>query len=531
MTSPTSTSASDDPLADPGRLAAIHRTGLLNLPPDAAFDRLTRLACKSLGAGAAVATLVTDTKAVFLSSLGLSPQVTEAREVAVSEALCHFVVMSGEELVTNDARLESRLRDSPAISVMSSVAYAGVPLRLSEGSVVGAFAVMQDSPRTWTESELESVRDLAAVCVREIESRLPPDQRIRPPGRLVHLLELLPVGLYFTDANARLVYYNRRASDAWGIRPALGSLEETAYAERPLRTSSEEAVELTPVRQALTHRAVPEREYLLGSGPSERRVIYTAALVDTDDGVVTGAVCIMHDVTLFRRATSLRDELLSLVSHEMRTPLTVIGGMAGFLSRETRTRGDDDPFRIAVSDIVGASRRMERVVENMLLLSRLEHESAVLEPILVETACREALARHHRDFPKSNVELILPRERIAFEAVSSWAQLILVNLLGNAEQYGDHRRAHVFQVHHEDDKVLFSVCNSGVPLVEEEYASWFEPFYRAPGTAVEVAGAGLGLTVAKRLAEAQEGYLEARPWDDFDGTKVTLSLRAAELPV
>ncbi len=531
MTSTSPITEAAGPLSDPSRLAAIHRTGLLNLPPDEAFERITRLAKSMIGVKFAGVALVTDTRVAFLSASGLAAPYEDVRETPVGGSLCYHVVMSGAEFATNDARLDAKLRDSTDVVDYGIVAYAGIPLRLSEGSVVGVLSVGHDSPHSWTDSEMATLGDLAAICVREIESRLPPDSRIRPPGRLVHLLELLPVGLYFCDANGRLVYYNRRASDLWGQRPALGNMEETAYSVRQLRTGSEatSTVDETPVRQVLARTLVPEREFVLGEGQDERRVIYTAGLIDAEDGTVTGAICIMHDVTLFRKATSLRDDLLALVSHEMRTPLTVIGGMAGFLSRETRTRPDDDPFRIAITDIIGSTRRMERVVENMLLLSRLEHESAVLEPVMADAAVKEAVGRHLRDFPSSNVEVVMPRERVAFEAVSSWVNLILVNLLGNAEQYGDHRRPHILEVSTTEGEVHFNLCNSGPALNEDAYATWFEPFYRAPETAVQVAGAGLGLTVAKRLAEAQEGNLVAEPWRDFEGTKVTLTLRSAQL--
>ena len=69
-----------------------------------------------------------------------------------------------------------------------------------------------------------------------------------------------------------------------------------------------------------------------------------------------------------------------------------------------------------------------------------------------------------------------------------------------------------------------SVCNAGLPLTPAEYVGWFEPFYRNSETAMAVSGAGLGLTVARRLAEAQGGSIVARPWPLSRGTMVTLSL-------
>jgi signal transduction histidine kinase len=402
-------------------------------------------------------------------------------------------------------------------------------LRVSDGPVFGALSAMDRRPRAWDEDARRLLSDLAAIAVREIEHRIveqtPADARI--PARFARLINLLPVGLYLCDPEGRIVFYNERAVELWDNAPGLPCDEMAAFGQRRLRRldGAELDVDELPGSIALRQRTTvnnrefslaPDRTVLLSWGPSLGR-----------DDRLLGAVVVMQDVTEIRRAARLRDDLLSLVSHELRTPLTVINGMARALERRLQAGGDPEQ-RMALGDIIVAGQRMERVVENMLLLSRIEYEAAETEPVLVAAAVEAALERHHRDYPRSMVEVEIREPGLMVDAVPSWLQRILVNLLNNAEQYGDRRRPHQFTAYADGDTACLSLCNSGTLSLGEDRDSWFEPFYRGAATAALVAGAGLGLTVAKRLAEAQAGTIAAERWPgDPEGTMVTLRLPRA----
>ena len=516
-----------DRINDPARLAAIARTGLLDVPPIELLDSLTRLAAKTLKVPMALVTLVTDSSQFLASGLGVPPEMAESRQTPLSHSFCKYVVADDRPISVADVREVERFRDNPAIQTVGVVAYAGVPLHLPDGNVIGAFCVVDLRPREWTAEENELLNDFAVIASRVIESRLPPESAIQPPGRFAYILDLIPGGLYVCDRKSSLLYCNRRAREMWGNRPSLGTPEASVYQQRKLFDTRGEALAVhdMPVQQVLNAGLGGERELFLGSGPEQLTIMFNTAIVKDPYGAVTGAVCIMHDTTALRRAARLRDDLLALVSHELRTPLTVINGMANFLthSPETipaETRGS------AVADIVSSGRRMERMVENMLLLSRLEHEAADPEPILVRMAIEEALDRHRYDFPGSHVEVLSVERSLVVLGVPAWVHLILVNLLRNAEQYGDGKLPHILQAGAHDGHVDISLCNSGDRQTDEEYSGWFEPFYRGAATALTVSGAGLGLTVASRLAESQGGKLHATSWDSGQGTMITLRLPA-----
>src|SRR5687768_18529712 len=110
------------------RLTAVTRTALLDTPPEEAFDRLTRMAARLLGAPVSLLTLVTDDRQFFKSAMGLPEPWASRRSLPLSHSFCRQVVVSGEPLVVEDSRRHPLLRGNPAVRDLGWIAYAGVPL-------------------------------------------------------------------------------------------------------------------------------------------------------------------------------------------------------------------------------------------------------------------------------------------------------------------------------------------------------------------------------------------------------------------
>jgi PAS domain S-box-containing protein len=163
---------SQDSLAiirSPARLAALRQLGLLDTPADPAFDRLTSLAARVLHAPIALVSLVDEERLFFTSAVGLDEPWATRRETPLPHSFCQYVVASGEQLIVADAREHPLLYDNPAISDMGFVAYAGMPLITPDGQPVGAFCVIDHVPRTWTDVEIDILRDLSASVISEIK--------------------------------------------------------------------------------------------------------------------------------------------------------------------------------------------------------------------------------------------------------------------------------------------------------------------------------------------------------------------------
>ena len=154
-----------------GRIAALHKSGLLDTPPESAFDRFTRLASKVLRAPTALISLVDSDRQFFKSAVGLPEPWASRRETPLSHSFCKHVAASGVSLVVGDARIASVVRENPAVSEMNAIAYAGMPLRGRDGHVLGTLCVIDDKPRDWSRTDLDVLQDLAACVSDEIELR------------------------------------------------------------------------------------------------------------------------------------------------------------------------------------------------------------------------------------------------------------------------------------------------------------------------------------------------------------------------
>jgi diguanylate cyclase (GGDEF)-like protein len=140
--------------------------------PEAAFDRLTRLAANLLGTPVALVSLVDDHRQFFKSAFGLEAEPwASRRETPLSHSFCQYVTRGRDRVVVGDAREDPRLRDNLAIRDLHAIAYAGMPL-IVDDEAIGAFCVIDDKPRVWSADKLQLLEDLAASVVSEIELRM-----------------------------------------------------------------------------------------------------------------------------------------------------------------------------------------------------------------------------------------------------------------------------------------------------------------------------------------------------------------------
>lgn len=155
-------------LADSGRLEALRRTGLTDQPPEPAFDRAIRLARQITGASVGLLSLVDAKRQFFQAQAGLDGSVAEARETPLSHSFCQYVVTADRPLAVSDARAHALLRDNGAVADLGVTAYLGVPVHGPDGAPIGSFCAISPTPRDWTEDQLNTLMDLAAMIETEI---------------------------------------------------------------------------------------------------------------------------------------------------------------------------------------------------------------------------------------------------------------------------------------------------------------------------------------------------------------------------
>ena len=153
----------------PERLRELHRSMLLDTPPEESFDRLTRLTSSVLNVPVALVSLVDSDRQFFKSCLGLPQPWAAQRQTPLSHSFCQHVVESRRPLVVSDAREHPLLRNNPAIRDLGIIAYAGAPLISPNGQVLGTLCAIDHEPRHWTTNQVEILSNLAGSVLSEIE--------------------------------------------------------------------------------------------------------------------------------------------------------------------------------------------------------------------------------------------------------------------------------------------------------------------------------------------------------------------------
>jgi signal transduction histidine kinase len=261
------------------------------------------------------------------------------------------------------------------------------------------------------------------------------------------------------------------------------------------------------VNRLLRGEPVAEEEYLLERHGSRRRIVAIGGSVRDEEGRVALAIVVSRDVTELRKLEELRQEYTTLISHDLRNPLTTVLGMAQLLQRTLAGKGLSQEAHLA-DGMAKSARRMEAMIRDL-------SESAQLETRQLDL---------HEE-PTDLVGLILDlvdqvvapadRDRIHIEA-GEWVPPVLVdpqrleravtNVLANALKYSPSDKPVVIRVAQQDGKALVSVADQGVGIPPEDLPHLFERHFRAK-TAAQREGLGLGLYITRLIVEAHGGHV------------------------
>jgi signal transduction histidine kinase len=226
------------------------------------------------------------------------------------------------------------------------------------------------------------------------------------------------------------------------------------------------------------------------------------------------------------RANAAKDEFLGMISHELRTPITTIYGNAQILLARGGKLSDDERAG-AIADIEAESGRLQRLVDDLLVLARLEGgHGAVLEPILPERAIARTVASYMASGVRQVVALIEPGLP-AVRGEPTYFEQVLRNLFSNADKYSPPAAPIDVVARRVEDGVEVSVADRGPGIADEDIDHVFAPFFRSQTTMHRASGAGVGLAVCRRLVEAQQGRIWAEPRPG-GGTVVKFVLTADE---
>jgi signal transduction histidine kinase len=221
----------------------------------------------------------------------------------------------------------------------------------------------------------------------------------------------------------------------------------------------------------------------------------------------------VHDITALKRLEAMRRDFVANVSHELKTPLTVLRGYAETLQKDDLPPDVRGQF---VATMVANASRMQQLVDDLLDLSRIESGSWQPRPgrVELEPAVREAW-RSLLDAARGNAGSLTFGVSLEPDAAEAWAdpealREILGNILDNAARYTPAGGSVQVRSSREDGGMRIEIVDTGPGIPGEHLPRIFERFYRVdPARSRELGGTGLGLSIVKHLVEAHGGRVEA----------------------
>ena len=319
--------------------------------------------------------------------------------------------------------------------------------------------------------------------------------------------------LLIAGVDGRITFANPRAV-------AVLDSSEQSLRGRDLLDVLAEAEQSTPEshRESLVRlvvdRAKIEREIIIPAVHPRHFMLRMAAVRSGEDGPgsVLGIVASLSDITRQHELQQTKNDVMALVSHEMRTPLTAIQGMSELLAQFDFDRERAREMSVAIHD---EAKRLTRMISQYLDITRLEAGATVLRrsPVRVEALVERTLLMLDPLAAERGIRLT---RNLGFAASPVLADADLLssavsNLVSNAIKYSPRNTEVVISAKNTANGVSIEVADQGYGIPEDSLHRVFEKFYRVPRVEdVDVPGTGLGLALVREIAELHGGSVAVR---------------------
>ena len=418
-----------------------------------------------------------------------------------------------------------RLGELARLASMGLLNGVGLPL-VARQSIVGTIFIFRSYQENFTNNDrtvLSSFADQAAIAV---QNALLYSDSVRSKSRVDALLDSAADGILILLSDLTVERSNPAFEKMLNLPP-------TVIKDRP----HEDVIRwATPPRDMTLEQAVAggwpltphahlylEGDLKRGDSLPPIPVGITYAPLMSDDGVLLNIVATLRDITRFRQADELKSTFISIISHELKTPLALIKGYVSTLRRDD-AHWDREIIDESLAIIEEEADRLDLLVENLLDASRLQAGGIALKrsdvnlPDLaahVAIRMRTQTSRHtiNVDFPQPFPVILADENRL---------RQVLTNLISNAIKYTTAGEIIVSgQVR--PDVVIVCVSDEGPGIAPGDIPYIFDRFYRASDAARLTKGAGLGLFLTRAIIEAHSGKIWVNP-ESGKGARICFSL-------
>ena len=401
----------------------------------------------------------------------------------------------------------------------------GLPL-ISAKTVVGMIFIFRNYPGVFSSNDralLQSFGDQAAIAIRNAQLY---QQTTQEKQRMDALLDSAADGILIMANNHVIERCNPALSRMIGI--PVESIKGRKH-EEILRFSGRQQGRTLEQAEAggwpLTPNATLYIEGDLIRDQSQPLPVgITYAPLVTAEGNLLNIIATIRDITRFREADELKSTFISVISHELKTPVALIKGYVGTLRREDAV-WERNVVQDSLEVIEEEADRLTDLIENLLDASRLQAGALKInqtDMFLDQCAIRiverfKTQTSTHKfvlDFPDNFPVILGDEDRL---------EQVLSNLISNAIKYSPNGGEIRVSGQVRPEQVILCISDQGPGVAPEDIPHIFDRFYRAPNAARTTKGAGLGLYLARAVIEAHKGRIWVDP-KPGDGARICFAL-------
>jgi PAS domain S-box-containing protein len=340
----------------------------------------------------------------------------------------------------------------------------------------------------------------------------------RAQDRLAAIFANSANGILTVDTALRIIDFNPAMEQltGWSESEVMGRSYHEALHPRD-RNGNDISVQHSPLMQAFAGQNVVNREMQIAARDGQRfTVLVSASVVRSAAGEPISGILTVRDITREREEEERRSTFISVISHELQTPIAIIKGYASTLAhaevigRDQSAPTDANTLRSRLGAIEEEADRLNRLVNNLLYASRIQAGGLQMEIVPLDLAALiESVARRFRiRAPTVQITLDLPPNLPTVMADRERIEEVLQNLLDNAMKYSPRQRVVTVACSATGDEVITSVSDAGMGISLRDQEHIFDRFERTSDRATQaLPGAGLGLYISRAIVEAHGGRI------------------------
>ncbi len=376
-----------------------------------------------------------------------------------------------------------------------------VPMFFAE-ALVGILTILHPTSSYFTHQHVTILETLANICALSVSNSMLLRKVQRNQDQLEAMLHAMPDELIILDDALRIILVNHSAAHLFNETPnalAGRSLEEFVYIDSLLRMVIDTIAGTSKPDQLWTLEGASEqtgRDYLI--------TITTWRDVNSSQ---IGYVIVRRDITTLRDLSRFKDEMLQLVSHDLRSPLSLIMGYASLIDLDVNA---DTPFADYVQAIQQAAERMKNLLDEMLRVQQIRRspkemlQMADLYELTTDVLGQmESVAQQNQLMLIKNVQI---NPQTTAWITPSLISEAMANLISNAMKYTPAGGDIEVSVYTTDSKFFFEVVDTGIGIPPEALPRLFDAFFRVKQSSLShIEGRGLGLSLVKSIIERHGG--------------------------